>query len=51
MTDAYPGEDARIRALLENCPHEHGVIVCLECGLPMPAPDGGYDLWEGEIVP
>lgn len=50
MTDAFQGEDDRLRELMETCEHEHGVIVCVDCGATLPAPNGAYDLWEGEII-
>ncbi len=32
------------------CTHEHGVVVCVDCGEPMPAPYPGHDLLEGELM-
>lgn len=43
----FAGEDARVQALFEDCTHHFVDIVCLECGLAMPAPNPGYE-WDGE---
>lgn len=46
----FPGEDQRVQDLIEECEHEHGVLVCLECGKPLPGPADGIDLFEGEEI-
>lgn len=50
MTDAYPGEDARVQELLENCEHEHYILVCVDCGAAAPAPEPGYIIEDGQVV-
>lgn len=49
MPDTYPGEDARLIEIERRCGHEHGVMVCIDCGQPLPAPvPHGYDIFDGE---
>jgi len=46
----FPGEDERVRLLLESCEHELYVLVCVDCGAAAPAPEPGYVFEEGQVV-